>query len=125
MKLQHDPSIIERGEQTYVAAKRTVTMQTFPEVADRLPALMQHLASTGVTPSGPPFFRYDVIDMARALVVEAGVPIPADASPATSEEFFIGSLPAGRYVTTTHIGHPQELVEVTAEVLQWSAAKGL
>ncbi len=36
-----------------------------------------------------------------------------------------GVLPAGRYATVTHRGHPDELVDVTTALLDWAAANGL
>jgi effector-binding domain-containing protein len=36
-----------------------------------------------------------------------------------------GVLPAGRYVTVTHIGHPDELMEATRELLAWADGQGL
>ena len=36
-----------------------------------------------------------------------------------------GVLPAGRYATVTHVGHPSELMEVTKALLEWAAAQGL
>jgi hypothetical protein len=67
--------IVDRPDQPYVAVRRTITMQTFPEIADRLPGLFGWLAERGIAPAGPPFFRYLVIDMERELDVEAGVPV--------------------------------------------------
>ena len=68
-----EPTIVERPAQPYVGILRSITMTTFPEIADRLP----------------------------------------------------GVLPAGRYVRTTHHGHPQELLGVTADMLTWAARQGL
>jgi effector-binding domain-containing protein len=114
--------IADRPAQPYVAVRRTVTMQTFPEIADRLPGLFGWLAERGVAPAGPPFFRYLVIDMERALDVEAGVPV---AVPVDGEgEVLAGTLPAGRYAATTHVGHPDELVAVTGAFLDEAATHG-
>ena len=115
--------IVDRPAQPYVAVRRTVTMQTFPEIADRLPGLFGWLAERGVAPVGPPFFRYLVIDMERELDVEAGVPV---AAPVDGDgEVLAGELPAGRYATTTHVGHPDELIAVTGAFQDEAAAQGL
>jgi hypothetical protein len=64
-----------------------------------------------------------VIDMERELDVEAGVPV---AAPVDAEgDVLAGVLPAGRYATTTHVGHPDELVAVTGSFLAAAAARGL
>ena len=36
-----------------------------------------------------------------------------------------GVLPAGRYATLTHEGHPSELAGVTTALLDWAAGEGL
>jgi effector-binding domain-containing protein len=115
--------IEERPAQPYVAIRRTITMQTFPEVADRLPEVFGWLAARGIAPADAPFFRYLVIDMERELEVEAGVPV---AGPVDGEgEMRAGVLPAGRYAVTTHVGHPDELIAVTGEFMEQAAAQGL
>jgi RNA polymerase sigma-70 factor (ECF subfamily) len=117
------PSVIERGEQPYVGIRRTVTMQTIPEIADRMPAVFQWLTERGIEPAGAPFFRYLVIDMAGELVMEAGFPV---ATPVDGEgEVFADVLPAGRYACVTHIGHPGELMGVTGRLNDWAEAQGL
>jgi effector-binding domain-containing protein len=114
---------VELAAQPYVGIARSITMQTFPEIADRLPEVFAWLAGRGVEPTGPPFFKYNVIDMERELQMEAGVPVAA--TPTASGEVFAGVLPAGRYATVTHTGDPQELVEVTRQLLEWAAGEGL
>jgi effector-binding domain-containing protein len=116
-------AIEERTAQPYVAIRRTVTMQTFPEVADRLPEVFGWLAAQEIAPAGAPFFRYLVIDMDGELDVEAGVPVTA---PVDGEgETLAGVLPAGRYAVTTHVGHPDELIAVTGAFLDEAAAQDL
>ncbi|MFC0105037.1 GyrI-like domain-containing protein [Kibdelosporangium aridum] len=117
------PEIVERAEQPYVGVRGTVTMETFGKIADRMPELIGSLLQRGVELAGAPFFRYTRIDMANELEVEAGVPVNA-AIPEQGEQFN-GVLPAGRYVCLTHIGHPDELVDVTGQLLTWAAEQGL
>ncbi len=117
------PQIVEREEQPYVAVRGVVTMETIPEIADRFPEVFAWLGKNGITPADAPFFKYNLIDMERHLEMEAGVPI--DASVAADREVLVGVLPAGRYATVSHVGHPQELVEVTRELLEWASAEGL
>jgi effector-binding domain-containing protein len=116
-------TVEEWPAQPYVAIRRTITMQTFTEIADRLPNVFGRLAARGIAPVGPPFFRYLMIDMERELDVEAGVPV---AAPVDGErEVLAGVLPAGRYAVTTHVGHPDELIAVTGAFLERAAAEGL
>jgi len=121
-----EPSIETRPEQPYVGITRFVTMQTIPEVADRLPEVFDWLAARGVEPAGAPFFRYYTIDMERELEIEVGVPVPrGSAVPASDDEVTAGVLPAGRYATVEHVGHPDQLVQATADLLAWAEKQGL
>lgn len=120
------PEIVQRAEQPYVAVRRTVTMRTFPEIADRLPELIGALLERGVELAGAPFFRYTLIDMNAHLEVEAGVPVGQVPEVLAEQDDLVSAvLPAGRYVSLTHVGHPDELVGVTGELLAWAADQGL
>ena len=117
------PTIVQRVEHPYVGRRESITMTEFAQVADHLPGMFGWLGERGVVPAGPPFFRYRVIDMSADLVVEAGIPVAERAD--VPEPMFTDNLPGGRYVTVTHIGHPDELVAVTARLLNWAADEGL
>jgi effector-binding domain-containing protein len=117
------PRIVERAEQPYVAVSGRVTMQTIGAIADRLPEVFAWLGARGLEPAGAPFFKYDLIDMERQLEVGAGVLVAAAA--AGDGEVVAGVLPAGRYASLTHVGHPDELVEATTALLDWAAQQGL
>lgn len=41
------------------------------------------------------------------------------------ERVVAGVLPAGRYATLTHTGHPAELLKVTEALLDWAPRQGL
>jgi effector-binding domain-containing protein len=114
-----------RPESPTVGITETITMTEFGKVADRLSELVGWLAERGTHPVGPPFFRYHVIDMATRLVVEGGFPVPDDAALAPAGDATVGVIPAGRYVTTLHHGHPDQLVDVTGALLSWAATEGL
>ena len=103
----------------------TVSMTEIGKVADRIPELVAWLAERGTHPVGPPFFRYHVIDMAEKLVVECGFPVPDDVSLASAGDVVASTIPAGRYVTTVHHGHPDGLADATGALLRWAANEGL
>ena len=117
------PSIVERPEQPYVAISGLVTMQTVGAIADRLPEVFGWLGQRGVEPAGAPFFKYDVIDMERQLEIEVGVPVAAVVK--GDGDVLAGILPAGRFATVTHVGHPDRLVDVTSALLDWADEQGL
>ncbi|MGW0731677.1 GyrI-like domain-containing protein [Streptomyces sp. NPDC002851] len=124
------PRIVERGAQPFVGVRGRVTWATFGEVADRLPEIIGWLAERGIKPVDGPFFKYEVLDPTdreRELEVVAGVPVGERVRLEGTDwpDMFGGMLPAGRYVTVTHVGHPDELFDVTTFVLKWARAKGL
>ena len=123
------PEITERPAQPYVAIAGQVTMATINSIADRIPDVFGWLGARGITPAGPPFLRYNVIDMDRQLEIEAGVPV-ASAVEGAGEgegegEVRAGTLPAGRFAVATHVGAPQTLPAATAALLDWAAARNL
>jgi len=61
--------------------------------------------------------------MTAELEVEAGVPVvePMEGG----GQIISGVLPAGRYATVSHVGHPDELLDVTGSLLDWATRKGL
>jgi effector-binding domain-containing protein len=117
------PTIVQRAEQPYVGRRESVTMTEFARVADHLPDMFRWLGERGAPIVGPPFFRYRLIDMAAELVVEAGIPVAGAVE--VDAPSFTDVLPAGRYATVTHIGHPDELMAVTARLLDWAQDQGL
>ena len=115
--------IVTREEQPYVAVRARVTMDGLGALAARLGEVAGWLDARGLAPAGAPFFRYNVIDMARELEMEAGFPV---AAPTGGEgEIVPGVLPGGRYATLTHTGHPSELAGAARNLLGWAAAQGL
>src|ERR1700726_3349933 len=117
------PEIVTRAEQPYVAIRARVTMAELGGLGARLGEVFGWLDARGLAPAGAPFFRYNVIDMERELEVDAGVPVAAAVD--GDGHVVSGVLPAGRYATLTHVGHPSELLEVTKALLDWAADQGL
>jgi effector-binding domain-containing protein len=118
------PEIVTRPEQPYAAIRVPVSMADLGAV---VPPLNQEvfvwLGKQGTPPAGAPFWKYNVIDMAAKLEIEAGVPVAA--AVAGDDRVVTGVLPAGRYATLTHVGHPSELVTATGALLDWAAEQGL
>jgi effector-binding domain-containing protein len=118
--------VTERPATPYVAVTRSVPMSGLAGLADEIPHVIERADALGLTPAGPPFFRYDVIDMEGELVVEAGIPVAGAVPPGTElDDLEAGILPAGRYATVVHVGHPDSLEEATARLLRWAADTGL
>ncbi|ORT59696.1 GyrI-like domain-containing protein [Streptomyces sp. CB03238] len=119
-----EPVVVERAEQPYVFMRRSVTWDGFADIADRLPELVGWLAARGIEVADAPFFRFNTVAMAGESEVEAGVPV---ASPLPEPEGDIGValLPAGRYATLTHVGHPERLLAAAAALREWADERGL
>ena len=119
------PTLEQRTATAFVAIPAVVTMES---MADVLPPLTSRVASVlaeqGVEPSGPPFWRYTVIDMARALHVDVGFPL-VDPIEALADGIVAGELPAGTYATTVHVGHPDGLLDATRALLEWADDAGV
>jgi len=117
------PEIMTRAEQPYAAIKARVSMSELGGLGARLGEVFAWLGARGVAPAGAPFFKYNAIDMMRELEVEAGVPVAAAVD--GYADVLSGVLPAGRYATVTHEGHPDKLVDATGALLDWAAGQGL
>ncbi len=121
--MSEEPTIVDRPAQPCVSVRATVTMDTIGTIAHRIGEVVGWLGAHGHRPAGPPFIRYNVIDMAGDLDIEVGVateyPIDGD------DEVVSGELPAGRYVWATYHGAPAGLVAAVGGVLDWAAAQGV
>jgi len=117
------PGITQRAAMPYAGISQWVTMSAVGSVADRIPEIFGWLGARGITPAGPPFFRYHVIDMERQLLVEAGVPVTSAIE--DDGDIRSGTLPAGRFAVMTHTGAPETLMAATSALLGWAQARGL
>jgi effector-binding domain-containing protein len=117
------PEIVARGEEPYMSIRAQVKMGEIAEFAMGFGELFGWLGAHWVAPAGPPFFRYNIIDMERHLDMEAGVTVAATVE--GDDVVTPGVLPAGRYATVTYVGHPQGLFMATKDLLEWGAGQGL
>jgi effector-binding domain-containing protein len=117
------PEITQRAPQPYAGISTWVTHAALGSVADHIPEIFGWLGARGIAPVGPPFFRYQVIDMERQLLVEVGVPVASAIE--DDGELRGGILPAGRFAVMTHTGAPETLAAATSELLEWAAARDL
>ncbi|MDN3294767.1 GyrI-like domain-containing protein [Streptomyces ficellus] len=120
------PVVVERPERPYVFMRRRVTMDGFAEIADRLPELIGWLAARGIEVADAPFFRFNTVnvrDAAGEWEVEAGVPVTSPPEP--EGDIGVALLPAGRYATLTHVGHPDRLFEAVRTLREWADEQGL
>jgi effector-binding domain-containing protein len=118
------PKIVERTEQPYVAITSQVTMREIgPAAQTLLPEVFGWLQQRGIASASAPFFKYNVIDMARKLEIEFGV--PTSGTVAGDGRVHPSLLPAGRYVSVVHRGHYDELYDATSMVIGWAKERGI
>jgi effector-binding domain-containing protein len=118
------PAVTERPAQPYVAIRAQVTMQTMDAILVPLhPQVFGWLRERDIPAAGPPFWKYNVIDMDRLLEVEVGVPVTAPVD--GDDRVLAGVLPAGRYATVRYTGHPDGLIDATASLREWARQEGL
>jgi effector-binding domain-containing protein len=121
---QPAPEIVTLPERHYLAIAASVTMATFPAVVPPLNGeVFRWLAARGIAPAGPPLLRYNVIDMAGILEVEAGSQVATGT--VGDDHVRTRVLPAGRYVTLRHTGAPETLIDANAALQDWAASQGL
>jgi effector-binding domain-containing protein len=113
----------DRPARPYVAIRSQVTMQELgPVIPQLLGRVFGWLGKEGLSPAGPPFVRFLVIDMAAQLDIEAGVPVATTV--AGDGHLAAGELPAGRYATLVYTG-VQNAIPANAALQDWAAAQGI
>ncbi len=116
--------IVERPAQPYVAIRAQVAMQTIGTILPELhPHVYAWLRERDIPPAGPPFWKYNVIDMDRGLEVEVAVPVAAAMD--GDGQVLADVLAPGRYATLRYTGHPDGLLGATASLLKWADEQNL
>lgn len=118
-----EPKLEDRPAQHYVGIRTQVPMR---QLKNAIPQLHREvfawLEQQGLTPAGPPFIRYHVIDMQAELDVEMGVPV-ASAIPG-NDRISPGILPGGRYASLIYTG-VRNGIKANGALLDWGAQQGL
>lgn len=124
MPILTTPRIEQRTEQPCMFIRSEVPMD---EIGEKLPPLIGELFgwlnAHDVQPAGPPFFRYNVIDMAGLMEIDVGIAVRMPAG--GDARVRAGAIPAGPYATMQHTGHPDELMPVTGYLLAWGMQQKL
>jgi effector-binding domain-containing protein len=140
-----EPQISLREAQLYLGIRAPVTHGIRDFADSAFPELFGWLFENGVAPAGPPFLRYhEVNHTGEPLDAEAGVPVdraggPPDAEAGAPVEGATGAgngrvrfdaLPAGRYLTSRHVGPytsdaMPDLGDARAELVAWARDNGI
>ena len=116
------PAIINREAARYVAVRLPVVIPFGDDMDPAFDELFSAFSSAGVEPDGMEFIKFNLIDMPR-LEIEVGM--TTDAPIPLSGRLAEGQLPNGRYVSLTHTGPYEDLMDVTAMLVGWAKEKGL
>jgi effector-binding domain-containing protein len=122
--MSHEPRVEQRAEQPYAGIRMRVTMDGLSRAVDEgFPELFGWLAEHAIAPAGPPFIRFQVIDMDAELEIELGIPADVTASDGTCVR--PGVLPAGRYAVLRHTGAYDGLIASNAALQRWTGEHGV
>ena len=118
-KMTNEPVAGICAEQPYVSIPLEVTLKEWGRANALVEEIFAWLEDKGVQPSGAPFYRYFVIgDTDKNFKLEVGVPIT---SPMFGDERVItGTIPAGKYATLVHYGHPDHISNSFTVLEEWA-----
>ncbi len=95
--------IDERPEKPYMGIRLQTPFEgMFKQIDFARKELVQWFKSQVITPGGPPFLRYHVIDMKGEMDLEYGIPVETALSGDGRVQAAV--LPAGRYVSLIYTG---------------------
>jgi len=119
-----EPQLQARVAQPYAGIRMTVPMDGISGAVDEaFPELFGWLGANGIAPSGPPFIRYLVIDMAADLMLDLGIPVTVSIT--ASARVQPGVLPKGRYAVLRHTGPYDGLIAANAALQEWAREHGV
>ncbi|SFG45342.1 effector-binding domain-containing protein [Palleronia marisminoris] len=120
-RIQHFP------EQPVLVRHADLSMAEIASIDSKGSAILQdvlsYLDANGIEERGAAFFRYDVVDMDGVMSMSFGAQVAEGTL--GSDDIRAEILPAGRYVTLNHHGHPDELYDVTVMLMAWAEVRGL
>ena len=115
------PKLDDRKKQPYVGIRTQVPIS---KIRKLIPQLLGEVAAwlkeKGVAPSGPPFIRFHVIDMAALMDIELGWPVAKAVR--GDKRVSAGTIPAGRYASLVYTGNG---IKANMALLDWAAEQGI
>jgi effector-binding domain-containing protein len=118
-----EPKLDQRDEQPYMGIRTKVTMSEMPDVIPQsFEEVFGWLGERGIAPTGLPFVRFHVIDMAAKMDIEMGVPV--ESTLAGDDRVTAGTLPAGRYASLVYTGL-ENAYQGNGRLLHWGGKQGL
>ena len=116
-----DPKIDTRKEQPYASIRTLVSMSELGSgiIPQLHGEVMGWLRQQGLSPSGAPFLKYNLINMAGKMDLEMGW--PTEKVLKGNERITTGTLPAGKYASVLYTG-PYEgpgLMDANRVLIEW------
>jgi effector-binding domain-containing protein len=115
--------IVKRTKQPYVPQSGCGVKQLGKMGPKLHKEVHRWLAAQGIEPAGRPFFKYNVIDMARGFEMEFGFPTARLMS--GDERVLAAVLPAGRYASLIYRGPYKNLYDANAVLIGWAKERGI
>lgn len=119
-----EPKIDQRAEQPYAGIRTQIQHNELgsgiiPQLHDEV---MTWMKQQGLNPTGAPFLRYYVINMAGKMDIELGWPI--DKRVSGNGRINVDALPAGRYASLIYTDVTKGM-EGNRELIEWAKQQGL
>lgn len=121
--MEYEISVAERDEVPTAVVRAEVPVPNIGEfLGGAFGEVMGAISAVGVFPAGPPFARYDFVqvptgDAPEAFLVEAGFPVSAPVAPSGRVE--PGTLPGGPAAVTVHVGPYQNVAAAYSAIEGW------
>lgn len=118
-----EPKLEDRSAQHYVGIRNQIPHTELPTVIPQsIDEVMDWLQKQGIQPTGAPFIRYHVIDMAARLDIEVGWPVAKALS--GNGRIAPGVLPAGRYAALVYRG-VENGIKGNGVLIDWANENGI
>lgn len=110
--------ISNRRSQPYVAIPVRASLSEWGKATALVAEVLAWIAERDLGLAGPPFFRYWTLgDHVTPFRLAVGAPVQR---PVPCEGRIVsGEIPAGRYATAIHRGHPDRLISTIRELDEW------
>jgi len=116
--------IVERSAQPYVAIPVHASFSEWGKATALVGEVLGWIAERGLELAGPPFFRYWVLgDDVKPFRLAVGAPVTR--SVPCEGRIVSGEIPAGRYATVIHHGHPDRMTETLRVLDEWLEQENL
>jgi effector-binding domain-containing protein len=115
------PKIDKRSKQPYMGIRTIAPFKGMFKVVDKISKeLNAWVVENNIKTAGPPFLRYNVIDMRGFMDITCAVPV-RKALP-NKGDIKAGELPAGRYASLIFSGGG---ISANRTLIEWVRAKGM